>query len=182
MLTVQSPTCFPGQRDIARESISFLLQPSTGFELLGYNTLWCVCSSIPGCPSPLRAAGCRFGCRRCGYRQGNQRRADFVVLLRHIKAPAEWARSGKTLCSRHCWYSLLSISREFHEVKCAQRHCGLHRSDTAGATSGEVPKLLPCQYSMNPTRKGLSWLFLGLVLSGGFLQTGARTHQLVPHH
>lgn len=91
-----------------------------------------------------------------------------------IKAAREWASSRKALCSRHCFCSMLSISRELHEDKCAQKCCDLHRSDTAAATSGEVPKLLPCQYSMNPTRKALSWLFLVLVLSGGFLQTRAR--------
>lgn len=113
---------------------------------------------------------------------GTQERQVLWLCSERIKAPGEWARSGKALCSRHCFHSMSSISREFHEDKCAQKRCDLHRSDTTGATSGEVPKLLPCQYSMNPTRKGLSWLFLGLVLSGGFIQTGARTHQLIPHH
>jgi len=156
--------------------------------LLGYPTRECVCSSITQCSSLIgterkSTAECRCSVQEMLYRQGNQRRRQVLWLCcERTRAPGEWAGSGKALCSRHCFYSMLSISREFHEDKCAQKHCGLHRSDTTGATSGEVPKLLPCQYSMNPTRKGSSWLFLGLVLSGGFLQTGARTHQLVPHH
>lgn len=82
-----SHTASHAQWDIVRKSVSFLLQPSIEFELLGYPTLRCVCSSITLSTSPIgagrkSAAERRYSVQEMRLQAGkSKRKTGFVVML-----------------------------------------------------------------------------------------------------